>query len=126
MKIQSSLRILLTIVALTASQRAVAKTTTVHSTADNGPGSLRQTIVQASNGDKINIDAKDTITLTSGELLVNKNLTITGPGPKGIISGNGTSRVFHITPGTAVTLDGLTIVNGRASQDLNAFPANAG
>src|SRR5205823_2883938 len=54
------------------------------------------------------------------------SLTIRGPGPHGIISGNNSSRVFHITPGTIVTLDSLTITNGMASTDINNFPANAG
>ncbi len=107
-------------------QNADAKTITVHSTTDDGPGSLRQAIVQASSGDKINVVVNGTITLTSGELLINKNLTISGPGPHGIISGNNTSRVFHITPGLTVTLDGLTITNGAASQDPDDFPADAG
>ena len=110
----------------TASQIASAKTITVHSTADDGPGSLRQALVHASFGDKINIVVNGTITLESGELLVDKSLTIKGPDSHGIISGNSMSRVFHITPGTIVTLDSLTITNGAASIDSNAFPNNAG
>jgi hypothetical protein len=107
-------------------QTAHAKTIAVTSTADNGPGSLRQAIATASNGDKINIVVNGTITLTSGELLVNKSLTISGPGSHGSISGNNTSRVFHIIPGTTGTLDSLTITNGAASIELNNFPNNAG
>ena len=102
-----------------------AKTITVNSIADDGPGSLRQAIASASNGDKINIVGNGTITLTSGELLVNKSLMIGGPGPH-VISGNNTSRVFHITPGKNVILDGLTVTNGAASIELDNFPANAG
>lgn len=104
----------------------LAKTSTVHSTADDGPGSLRQAISQATNGDTINIVVNGTITLTSGELQVTKSLAIKGPGTHGIISGNNTSRVFHITPGTTVILDSITVLNGAASQDAGDFPANAG
>ena len=107
-------------------QNVAARTITVHSAADSGPGSLRQALVDAGNGDKINVVVNGTITLTSGELLVRKSITISGPGPHGIISGNNASRVFHITPGTNVTLESLTITNGAASIELNNFPDNAG
>src|SRR5688572_8887729 len=47
-----------------------------------GPnGSLRRAISAATAGDTIDFTPSiTTITLTSGELLINKNLTITGPG----------------------------------------------
>jgi hypothetical protein len=109
-----------------ATQGALARTIVVHSTVDHGQGSLRQALADASNGDTINLTANGTITLTSGELVVNKSLAIRGPGPHGIISGNGASRVFHITPGIIVTLSSLTIMNGAASQDIYDFPANVG
>jgi hypothetical protein len=105
---------------------AHAKTITVHSNADSGPGSLRQALGDAATGDTINLDVKGMVVLTSGELVVNKNLTIRGPGPHAIISGNNASRVFHLTPRVTVTLDSLTVTNGVASTDPNNFPANAG
>src|SRR5947207_9528515 len=56
-----------------------------------------------------------TITLTTGELLVTKNLTIQGPGAgKLVISGNNASRAFEMTQGSTVNLSGLTI-NGSSS-----------
>src|SRR5207247_10588126 len=58
-----------------------AATITVTSSNDNGPGSLRQAILDASPGDTINFaPSVTTVTLTSGELVIDKNLTITGPG----------------------------------------------
>jgi hypothetical protein len=96
-------------------------TIVVHSTDDDGPGTLRHALAIASDGDKINIVARGTITLTSGELVVDKSLTIRGPGKANAgVSGNGTSRAFHVTPGTTVSIEGLTIINGMAS---GAFPA---
>ena len=56
------------------------------------------------------------ITLSSGELTVNKDCTILGPGANVVsVSGNNASRVLHITPGRTVTISGLTIQNGNAS-----------
>ena len=59
-----------------------ATTITVVNGNDSGPGSLRQAILNALSGDTINFAASvTTVTLTSGEeLVIDKNLTITGPG----------------------------------------------
>ena len=57
-----------------------AATITVTNGNDSGPGSLRQAIVDASSGDTINFaPSVTTVNLTSGELVIDKNLTITGP-----------------------------------------------
>lgn len=67
------------------------------------------------DGGTINIRARGTITLTSGELVVDKSVIIRGPGAANLeVSGNGASRVFHIAPNTAVTISGLKITNGKA------------
>ena len=48
---------------------------------DSGSGSLRRAILFASSGDTITFaPSVTTVTLTSGELVIDKNLTITGPG----------------------------------------------
>src|SRR5882724_2324851 len=60
---------------------ALAGTVTVTNGNDSGSGSLRRAIVFASPGDTINFAPSVTaINLTSGELVIAKNLTITGPG----------------------------------------------
>ena len=96
---------------------ALAATFTVTNPNDSGPGSLRDAISAAASGDKINFAPSlngQTITLTSGELLINKNLNIQGPGANQLtISGNHASRVFHTQ--TDTTLSGLTIANGSAA-----------
>jgi len=108
-------------------QGAYAGTIVVTNTNDAGAGSLRQALISASNGDTIKITAHGTITLTSGELVVDKSLTIGGPSAvKLTVSGNGVSRVFHVTPNTIVRISGLTITNGSAAADIGNFPANAG
>jgi len=62
---------------------AQATTITVTSTNDSGPGSLRQALADAHDGDTINFDVSlkgQTIALTSDELVIDKSITITGPG----------------------------------------------
>ncbi|HJQ24044.1 MAG TPA: HYR domain-containing protein [Blastocatellia bacterium] len=98
---------------VTASAQA---TLTVSNLNDSGPGSLRDAIANASPGDTINIPVTGTITLTSGELVISKSLTIIGSGSSNLqVSGNHLSRVFLILPATsAVTITDLEIENGLA------------
>ncbi len=95
-----------------------AATITVINTNDSGLGSLRQALVGANDGDTINFDSSlngQRITLTSGELNVDRNVTISGPGAKNLtVDGNWQSRVFHVNPDKTVTIDGLTVANGLA------------
>ena len=98
---------------------------TVTNTNDSGPGSLRQALVDANDFDTIDFAVTGTIGLTSGELLVNKVLTISGPGPENLaINGNAKNRVFHVShfPGN-ITISGLTITNGHAGGN---FPDDSG
>src|SRR5438874_10074153 len=92
-----------------------ADTITVTNTNDSGPGSLRQALADANYGDTIEFAVTGTIGLTSGELLVNQDTTISGPGSENLaVNGNDNSRVFHIGSGRTVTISGLTITNGHA------------
>jgi hypothetical protein len=121
----------LVIVFLSLSCPGRAATLTVLNLADSGPGSLRQAIADATPGDTINFatNVTGTITLTAGELLVNKSLTIAGPGSGVLaVSGNNVSRVFHLTNTMAtVAIHGLTIANGSAvAVDTNSTGGGAG
>ena len=105
--------------AMVSVQNARSATITVTYTNDSGGGSLRQALADANDGDTINFSliTPATITLTSGELLVNKSVTISGPGADQLsVNGNASSRVFHISPGKTVTISDLTITNGYAYQ----------
>jgi len=77
-----------------------AATITVMNNNNSAAGSLRQVLADAVDGDTINFDASlngQTITLTSGELLVDKNVIISGPGADMLaVDSNFSSRVFHI------------------------------
>ncbi len=92
----------------------------VTSTADNGNGTLRQAITGLCDGGTISFNipggGPDTITLTSGELVIDKSLTINGPTAKSLtISGNLSSRVFNVNAGKTGTITSLTVNNGRAA-----------
>jgi uncharacterized repeat protein (TIGR01451 family) len=90
--------------------------TVVTTNADSGAGSLRDVILHACSGATITFTAglASPITLTSSQLVIDKNLTITGPGASLLtISGNNARRVFNITTGSTVSITDLTIANGR-------------
>ncbi|MGH3086288.1 MAG: hypothetical protein ACRDSJ_03080, partial [Rubrobacteraceae bacterium] len=95
---------------------------------DSGKGSLRAAIDNAAQrGDTIVFTRKvrGTITLKSGELDVEKNLTIRGPGAgKLAISGNDESRVFYIYDGKTVKISGLTITEGNDGFDGGGIENN--
>ena len=98
--------------------RLVPSTLTVTSAADSGAGSLRADIAAAQPGDTIAFApslAGQTITLTTGNLVINKSLTIQGPGASQLaISGGNKWGVFEVYgPTTNATLSGLTITHGN-------------
>jgi hypothetical protein len=99
---------------------ASGATLTVTTLADSGAGSLRGIIATASSGDTINFSVGGTITLTGGELAIDKNLSLIGPGAGSLtISGNDASRIFQIK-GNALsqitnTISGLTLREGNGS-----------
>src|SRR6478672_10551845 len=87
-----------------------AATITVTNTNDSGPGSLRQALAVAHDGDRITFAVRGTITLTSGALVVAKNVTISGPGADHLsIVGIQFQSVFSVG---AATISGLTIRDG--------------
>src|SRR5205823_4438518 len=87
----------------------------VTNTNDSGAGSLRQALADGNDGDIIGFAVSGTIALTSGELLVNDSITISGPGAENLaVNGSAKSTVFHIAPGETVTISELTITGGSA------------
>jgi uncharacterized repeat protein (TIGR01451 family) len=93
----------------------------VTNNADSGSGSLRQAVIDACPGSTISfaVGLASPISLTSGAILINENLTIVGPGASVLsVSGGGNDRVFQIGSGFASTvvvgISGLTITDGSA------------
>lgn len=98
---------------------------------DSGPGSLRQAIFDANPGDIVKIPNSLMITLTSGPLIVDKELTIealsletTIPSPR--ISGGGNSRIFELGLNADLTLEKLSLEFGRAPDEEGMNPAGDG
>jgi predicted outer membrane repeat protein len=99
-------------------QSVYAATITVTNTNDDGPGSLRQTLAIAQDGDTIQFSVTGTIILTSGPLSVpeSKVINISGPGANAlVINGNATTSLFRLF-GT-VSISDLTLTNGRSNGD---------
>ncbi len=86
---------------------------------DNTHCSLREAVNSAISGDSIdfNLTLPNTIVLDGTEILIDKDLTITGPGADQLaISANELSRVFRFSnevQPVSVSISGLTIKDGR-------------
>lgn len=91
---------------------AAAATNTVLNLDDSGAGSLRSVIQNSAPGDKVVFTngLTGSLNLTSGEILLDKNLTIAGPGSDQItLLGNvGVGRAFRVT-NAVVSISGLAI-----------------
>lgn len=75
-----------------------------------GSCSLRKALAAANPGDIIQFSVNGIINLSMGELVVDRRLTINGPGASQLtVSANNASRVFNVSP--ANTADGVTIKN---------------
>ncbi|MEO7539612.1 MAG: delta-60 repeat domain-containing protein, partial [Pyrinomonadaceae bacterium] len=102
----------------------VTSVITVTNTNDSGAGSLRQAIADATPVSTINFDPNvfatpRTITLTSGQLVIDKNLTIQGPGANLLsISGNNAPMAFSVNDGVMATLGGMTIRDAYAGSGI--------
>jgi hypothetical protein len=118
-------------------------TFSVTNTNDSGAGSLRQAILDANaaaGADTINFTGTmadttpDTITLTTGQLVISDDLTITGPGANLLtINGNNASRVFAIQKvvnnalvSATVNISGVTIDKGFVGSNVGAGIFNNG
>jgi hypothetical protein len=98
-------------------RRSPANIVTVANLNDSGSGSLRQALADANDGDTIEFAVTGTISLTSGELVIDKNITISGPGSNSLTvrpSSGSFFRVFDVMPSHNITIQGITISFGYA------------
>ncbi|MBK6589387.1 MAG: Ig-like domain repeat protein [Acidobacteria bacterium] len=88
----------------------------VTTNADSGAGSLRQAVIDACPGNTITFQAGvSPVTLTTGQIVINKNLTIDG-GTGATVTRSAVApnfRIFQVNGGTTVELRRLTISNGN-------------
>jgi predicted outer membrane repeat protein len=103
---------------------AHAATIIVNNTNDSGPGSLRQALADAQDGDTIQFDPAlngQTINLTSAQLVIQSDATIDGPGATLLTVKRDPQaadlRIFDVTPGHTVEINGLTISGGHITDD---------
>ena len=86
----------------------------------NCPGTgcrLRDAIAAAAPGDTIqfHLPIPSTITLTNGEINIQKNLILSGMGStKLTINGNNTNRIFYLADSSNISISGMRLTNGRA------------
>jgi hypothetical protein len=103
-----------------ALHKAGAANVTVMNTNDTGQGSLRQALIDVPTGGTIDFAAVlngQTITLTSGHLVVSKSMTISGPGADKLTVNqtNPSARVIDVNSGagTTINISGLKITGGN-------------
>src|SRR5437660_1556570 len=118
--LQLSARICLALVCA-AAVSAHANIITVTNTNDSGPGSLRQALLDANDGDTIDFDPAlngQTILLTTAELAITKSITISGPDANLLAVSRDQNapgfRIFHVAPNHTVIVERITISNGIA------------
>src|SRR5881409_4452343 len=104
----------------TAKGNRPATTITVTNGNDSGPGSLRQALADANDGDTVNFDASvGTVILTTAELAIQKSLTLSGAPQMVTVARSSQTefRIFHVMPGHSVEINGLTISGGHITGD---------
>ncbi len=118
--------VVLTFAFLVAGIDGYAATLVVTKTTDTADGicdsdcSLREAVVAAASGDTVVFSSlfnePQTITLTIGQIVISRNLTVTGSGKNVLtLSGNNASRVFRMIGGSTVSITGMKLTNGLAS-----------
>ena len=97
---------------------------------DAGAGSLRQAISDANGtagADEVRFSDVTLVDLTSAELSITDELTLTGGATHVTVqrnAGAGNFRIFDVTGGAKTTFDNLTITNGRTGDRGGGIQSN--
>ena len=108
---------------------AHATTITVTNTNDSGPGSLCQALADANDHDTVDFDPSlngQFITATSSEFVIDKNITISGPGPDFLSVGSKLRGFTATTLQRAGLLSQPTLRNAdRRAADRGTVPLSS-
>ena len=115
-----------TLVSAARGQTPLAGVIHVTNGEDDGAGSLRAAIRDAAPQSTIDFAFSGTVQLTSGELAIDKDLTITGPGATMLSIRGFRSRILNIAPGTRLNLSGVTVSDGHPDDAPGAAILNSG
>ena len=106
-----------------SSENAVAVCTTnpvVVNNADSGAGSLRQAMIDACPDSTIKFvnTVTGAISLSTGQIVIDRNLVIQGPGVdllrvRNVSAMGANSRIFYVNSGVTATISGLSISGGN-------------
>ncbi|MFN0278187.1 MAG: choice-of-anchor Q domain-containing protein [Pyrinomonadaceae bacterium] len=101
-----------------AAELTVTKTADTADGVCDGDCSLREAVIAAASGDTVVFsplfNTPQTITLTLGQITIDKNLTITGTGQDLVtISGNNAGRIFYINGNFNITMSGMKLGDGK-------------
>jgi hypothetical protein len=91
---------------------------------DLGEGTLRDIIACSPSTATIGFALQpfSQITLTSGEIIIEKNITLSGTGVLDLtISGNNSSRIFQVLAGRSLTIKDLVLKDGAADNNGGAI-----
>ena len=105
---------------------AFAATLTVTNTSDTGTGSLRGVVAAAAPGDTVVFAAGafpagqgTVIALTGPRIVINKNLTVQGPGAGAVTVSDSSDGILGVTGSSSavitVRISGLTLANGNGT-----------
>jgi hypothetical protein len=109
-----------------APAKRAATTIDVSICAESGPGSLRDALASAADGDTIDLTdlVNCTITLATGALTTSAAVTIRGPGEADlIIDGANSDRVLYGL-GASLAISGMTLANGYAPESGGCLAAS--
>jgi hypothetical protein len=99
--------------------------TIVTNTNASGEGSLLEAVNCAVSGSTLTFASAligQTITLDSGEIMINKDLTISGPGMLNLtLSGNNTSRIFYLPAPNLIVIKNLSMKNANSPNNGGAL-----